>query len=242
MANNSIMELINKGGVLRVYDGMTYVWPQYGNAEEIISCAQELCSKFNGAYSPNNSTVAFISGSEMYVAPYTRELMSALSCFRREYFYVPFSNLDYPKFEQNQWESLRAVAREASKADFVTDCEKYCDEHHIGSISDETLANCFEIPEEGVRVKHLYFEDTYYPIMNQSCLDCRCENLGHFCYNNGCVVFVYRNGKTYVAKGYKIIQELESVGFTNAGLFVPFSNGEQIQDWAMRNRWDSITK
>ena len=41
-------------------------------------------------------------------------------------------------------------------------------------------------------------------------LDCiAVERLGHYTTNNGRVVFVYRNGKTYVAKGYgKTIGEL----------------------------------
>lgn len=168
-----------------------------------------------------------------------RSLRSAGFC--EKYFYVPFSNGDYPKAEQFKWNAIREKARQSYKEDFVSDCEAYCDERHIGTISEETLDNCFEMPENGVRVKHLYFEDTYYPIMNQSCLDCRCDNLGHFCSNNGRVVFVYRNGKTYVAKGYKILDELRVAGYTKSGLFVPFSNGEQIQDCVLKARWESIT-
>lgn len=162
--------------------------------------------------------------------------------FEKKSFYVPFSNGDYPLKYQYQWNCLRNAAHESYKADFVADCEEYCNKHHIGAISKEIIENCFEMPEMGVQVKHIYYEDVYYPIMNQTCLDCRCEKLGTFCYNNGRVVFVYRNGKTYVAKGYKIIAELEAAGFSKAGLFVPFSNGETIINPALRQRWDSISK
>ena len=127
--------------------------------------------------------------------------------------------------------------------DFVEDCASYCDEHYIGTISDETLRNCFEMPATGVKVKHLYFEDCYYPIINSNCFDSETVNhIGHFCTNNGRVVFVYRNGKTYVAKGYKILDELRAAGYTESGLFVPFSNGEQIQDSVLNARWESISK
>lgn len=242
MANNNIIAMDSlKEGAVRVYTGMIAVFPQFSK-EEALNLS-ELAPKFNGCYATNNSTVCFVE-NEIFVTPYTRVAMRTLRSegFCEKSFYVPFSNGDYPKSEQVKWNTLRENARQSYKADFISDCEAYCDERHIGSISEETLANCFEMPENGVRVKHLYFEDTYYPIMNQSCLDCRCDNLGHFCCNNGRVVFVYRNGKTYVAKGYKILNELRAAGYTESGLFVPFSNGEEIQDYALRVRWESITK
>lgn len=231
-----------KEGTVRVYTGMIAVWPQFSKEEAIN--VSELAPKFNGCFSTNNSTVAFVHENEIFVTPYTRFVMRTLRSegFRETYFYVPFSNGDYPKSEQLKWNSLRESARQSYKADFISDCEAYCDERHIGSISEETLKNCFELPETGVQVKHLYFENVYYPVMNQSCLDCRCDNLGHFCYNNGRVVFVYRNGKTYVTKGYKILDELRAAGYTESGLFVPFSNGEQILDSVLAARWDSIQK
>lgn len=242
MANNIIAMDSLKEGAVRVYSGMITVFPQLAK-EEVLNVS-ELTPKFNGCYATNNSTVCFVSDNEVFVTPNTRSIISSLCSagFRKEYFYVPFSNGDYPKSEQFKWNALRENTRQSYKADFVSDCEAYCDERHIGAISEETLANCFEMPENGVRVKHFYFEDTYYPIMNQYCLDCRCDNLGHFCCNNGRVVFVYRNGKTYVTKGYKILNELRAAGYTESGFFVPFSNGEEIQDYALRVRWESITK
>lgn len=242
MANNIIAMDSLKEGAVWVHSGMITVFPQLAK-EEVLNVS-ELTPKFNGCYATNNSTVCFVSDNEVFVTPNTRSIISSLCSagFRKEYFYVPFSNGDYPKSEQFKWNALRENARQSYKADFFSDCEAYCDERHIGAISEETLANCFEMPENGVRVKHFYFEDTYYPIMNQYCLDCRCDNLGHFCCNNGRVVFVYRNGKTYVTKGYKILNELRAAGYTESGFFVPFSNGEEIQDYALRVRWESITK
>ncbi len=241
MANTITMETLKNDSV-RVYNGMIDVFPQFSQEEALD--ISELAPKFNGCYATNNSTVCFVSDNEVFVTPCTRITMRSLhnAGFCEKYFYVPFSNGDYPKSEQFKWNALREKAHQSYKADFVSDCEAYCDKRHIGAISEETIANCFEIPENGVRVKHLYFEDTYYPIMNQSCLDSRCDNLGHYCCNNGRVVFVYRNGKTYVAKGYKILRELRAAGYTESGLFVPFSNGEQIQDCVLKARWESITK
>ena len=243
MANNIITMDSLKEEAVRVYTGMIVIYPRLLKEEALD--ISELSPKFNGCYAMNNSTVCFVvSENEIFVTPYTRTAMSTLHSagFCEKCFYVPFSNWDYPKYEQAKWNALRENARQSYKADFVSDCEAYCDERHIGAISDETLANCFEMPENGVRVERFFFEDRYFPIMNQSCLDCRCDNLGHFCFNNGRVVFVYRNGKTYVTKGYKILNELRAAGYTEAGLFVPFSNGEEIKDYALRVRWESIKK
>ena len=240
MTNNFIAMDSLKEGAVRVYTGMIAVFPQFSQVETLN--VSELAPKFNGCYATNNSTVCFVSDNEIFVTPYTRSVVCALRSlgFCEKHFYVPFSNADFPKSAQFKWNALRERARQLNKADFVSDCEAYCDERHIGSISEKTLANCFEVPENGVRVKKLSFEGIYYPVMNQSCLDCRCEKLGHFCCNNGRVVFIYRNGKTYVAKGYKILNELRAAGYTESGLFVPFSNGEEIQDYALRVRWESI--
>lgn len=232
-ANIIAMDSLKKDAV-RIHDGMVVVFPgdflHQPSQEEILRISG-LAPKFNGCYAVNNSTVCFVSDNEIFVTPYTRVTIRSLQAagFFKEYFYVPFSNGDYPKFEDAKWISLREKARQSYEKDFYDDCASYCDEHHIGAISLETLRNCFEMPSSGVRVKHPHFETCYYPIINSGCFDCAAiDKIGHFCSNNGKVVFVYRNGKTYVAKGYKILNELRAAGYTESNLFVPFSNGEQI--------------
>lgn len=228
---------------IRVYPGMIVVWPQFGKEETLN--VMELVPKFNGHYAANNSTVSFITGDNFYVTPYTRKAMKVLreSGFCEASFYVPFSNWDYPKFEKTRWESLREMAQKSYEEDFKADCYRYCDEHGIGAISEETLKRCFKMPSTGVHVKHLYFENWYYPIINSCCLDSwGVDKIGRYCTNNGKVVFVYRDGATYVAKGYKILDELRSAGYKEDGLFVPFSNGEVIQDPALRSIWEELGK
>lgn len=242
MANNKELDSLKEEAV-RVYTGMTVVFPQF--AKETQLNLSELIPKFDGRYATNNSTVAFISGGEVYVTPYTRSVIDTLerAGLRHDYFYVPFSNWDYLKDAQSKWEGLLQKARQANAADFVSDCIAYCEEHNIGAISDETLANCFQMPETGVRVKHHGFENCYRPIITSTCLDSTAiDKLGHFCFNNGRVVFVYRDGKTYVAKASKVIGELRSAGYIEDYLFVPFSNGEEILDNALRILWEFITK
>ena len=127
--------------------------------------------------------------------------------------------------------------------DYEVDSAKWCDEHNIGELSEETMKCCFRMPRGGVPVKHLYFEDTYYPACNESFVDCTVvDKLGRYCTNNGKVVFVYHDGHTYVTKGYWILDELRHAGYKESGLFVPFSNGEQITNPYLATKWEQISK
>ena len=233
-----------KENSVRITRGTVACWPQYGNREETVTM-EEIRSKFNGAYSMNNSTICFVMDDEVFVTPFTREALDKLenAGFTRAYFYVPFSNWDYPKNDKDKWEHLCELASESYYHDYEIDCAKWCDEHLIGRLNKETMERCFRIPHKGVPVKHLRFTDVYYPICNEPCMDSTVVGkLGHYCTNNGKVVFVYRDGHTYVTKGYKILKELRAAGYQETGLFVPFSNGEQIADPKLAAEWDRITK
>lgn len=239
MTMNELKEM-----AVRVYNGMTVVWPQMPQSEENLSL-HFIEPKFNGHYSANNSTVCFVERGEMFVIPYTREVMTVLenANFHEAYFYVPFSNGDYPKSESYKWFALREGARQSYHQNFISDCMQYCDAHGITALSDETMKNCFQMPINGINVKHLYYETRYYPEIKNDSLDCiAIEKIGTFCCNNGRVVFVYLDGQTYVTKGYKILDELQQAGFREKGLFVPFSNGEVITDPIFKSQWDAIHK
>lgn len=244
MANNIIaMDSLKKGAV-RVYEGMTVV--QMAGLEEALHISN-LQSKFNGCFAMNNSTICFVDDHEVFVTYYTelayRSLIHAGLKYCGSDFYVPFSNGDYPKEEEAKWNDLFQKARQRRKEEFFENCCAYCDEYHIGELSDEVLSNCLEIPFSGFRVKNLYYESWCWPVITHPCLDSySAEKLGSFCFNNGRVVFVYRNGKTYVTKGYGILDELRVAGYTKSDLFVPLSNGEEIIDPHYKKLWESIRK
>lgn len=237
----TIIDLVESS--IRIYDGMLVCWPQF-NKRDTLSVS-ELIPKFPGCYATNNSTVAFIWNDSFYVAPYTRLAISILkdSGLQNSSFYVPFSNWDYPVNEETLWKKIKAEAEVQNDEEHAEDCAKYCDEHGFGKISDEALVNCLRIPDDGVRTRHLGhgYESVVYPVI-AGCLDCNaCDAIGTFNTNNGKVVFIYRNGATYVTKGYGIVKELEAAGYTKSSkLFVPLSNGEEIEDPYLRAKWDSI--
>ena len=199
--------------------------------------------KFNGCYAMNNSTVCFICEDRIFVTPYTRNVLRILqdAGFREEYFYVPFSNGDFPVNEEIKWAHLREMAKQSYILDYENDCEKWSDEHGIGRLSPDVMEKCFRMPTSGVPVKHLHFEDLYFPACNEGICDCTVvKKLGGYYCNNGRVVFVYRDGHTYVTRGYWIIDELEAAGYREISLFVPFSNGEEITDLTIASKWEKI--
>lgn len=243
MANNIITLDSLKKEAVRVYDSTIAVFPQLSQEEHLYVFG--LIPKFNGCYATNNSTVCFVVNNEVYVAPTTRLTIRSLEAagFIQKHFYVPFSNGDYPKAEKEKWTMLRMKADLSYAEDFKDDCINYCDQHHINAINEETLEKCFVIPPNGIMVKHSHYETCYFPILNTTCFDCiAADRIGRYNTNNGFVVFVYRNGGTYISRGYKIVDELRAAGYRKSDLFVPFSNGERILDPTLSALWASITK
>ena len=238
----SNIEQLKKESIL-VQDGMVTYYPQY-KKEEILYVS-DIAAKFNGRYAANNSTLAYVMGYNVYVTPYTREAVHILVSegFKRACFFVPFSNWDYPKDKWSTWYMLRAKAQEAHHVEFIADCIDFSDRHFILELPEEVIGNCLQIPMNGIAVKHPNYETTIYPAIRSDCLDCiAIEQIGKFCKNNGRVTFVYRDGSTYVTKGYRIVADLQKAGYTEAPLFVPLSNGETIIDPVLRERWDAIHK
>lgn len=237
----SLEELKNEA--VRVYNGMIVFHPQsLGQSYLDVS---ELTPKFNGCYAVNNSTACFVSDGEVYVIPRTRAIVKSLCIegFKEEKFQVPFSNWDYPIVEVDVWERLRNDARKIYAEEFAEDAKCYCEDHGIGELDEEILENCFEMPIEGVHVRHVNYDTTHYPIITSGSFECNAAyKIGRYCTNNGKVVFTYCDGKTYVTKGYGILKDLQNAGYTEARLYVPFSNGEEITDPALKERWDAIVK
>ena len=205
----------------------------------------EAISKFPSCYATNNSTIAFIYESRFFVTPYTRKAIKTLdqAGFTRTCFYVPFSNWDYPKERQAKWEYLRAQAQKSYMDDYHDDCEAWCNEHSIGVLPEKVLSRCFKMPRNGVPIKFHGVENTYYPIFNGTLLDAvAIAKIGRFCTNNGKVVFMYRDGETYVTAGYWILKYLREANYKEEGIFVPFSNGEEITDPKLAAMWENVRK
>lgn len=244
MANNTIAMDFLKENSIRVYSGMVEIFPQFSHVE-ITMNVSDLTRKFDGCYAIKKATVCFVSGNEVYATPYTLLAINTLCTagFQQKSFYVPFGDGEYPKDEKEKWSILHEKAEKSTVDDFVSDCCAYCEKHNVGKLNRKTLKKCFEIPESGVRVRKKGAEKCYYPIIRDDETNCGVVSyIGSFCVHNGVVIFVYRDGKTYVTTGIDIQQELVGAGYTKANMFVPFSNGEYIMDPGMKARWRAIIK
>ena len=234
-----------KEEAIRVYTGMTVVYPLSSHSEALYDISY-LETGYNCCYSKGNSTIAFVSDNQVFVTPATYSVIHTLkeAGFREDTFQVPFSNwICYPKLQRNKWKELQRKAFQASKVSFREECSLFCEDHGIGCLSDKTLKNCFQMPDAGIAIRYpSQATDCYFPIINIGFLDdFASQLLGKYAFSNETVIFVYRDGKTYVTKGYKILAELRSAGYTEQHrIYVPFSNGEEILDINLKAQWDAI--
>ncbi len=225
---------------IQVWNGMTVIHPQFGEKSSLNVSG---LTEFEHCYSYNNGIVCFVYEGSVYVSPYTKIISSELEHFEEKYFYVPFSNWDYPVEKEYEWNILIQKANKANEEEFKENCVLYCEMHGIHELPKNVISNCFLIPDTGVQVQHPYWETVIYPVISERETfldDAKKLKLGKYAANNGKVVFVSPDARTYVAKGYGIIADLKSCGYTAGDLWVPFSNGEEIVDWSLKQRWEAI--
>lgn len=228
-----------KAQAIAIKASMEVRWDLHNMSETLNP--MEMISKFENCYEMNNSVITFVSEGLQYVIPYTRVVMRILNenNFRNKCMYVPFSNGDYPVAYKSRWDVLWRESKELWEQDFHDDCKKFSDEQGFGSITDDLLKKCFLIPKSGVFVKHPYWEQTYYPQVHS--FDCTAVNrVGHYTTNNGTCVFIYRDGNTYVTRNWDVVEALRETGYKEGCLYVPFSNGEVIQDPTLKLKWEKL--
>lgn len=226
---------------IAVHDGMVAHYPQFDRDEELFPSS--ILSKFNGrVYAMNNSTTAYICDAKFYVTPICAEVMDILEAegFKREDFFVPFSNWDYPKDAKERWDQLRKQADRSYDRRHQQECEAWCDEHHIGTIAN-IEKRCFRMPDF-MQVRYLQGYEGFHSALCARGKGNYTEFLGTFCRNNGIVAINYRDGVMYLTKGYKITKELFAAGYTETGFMVPLSNNETIINADLRARWEEIQK
>ena len=198
-----------------------------------------------GEYSINNSIVCWVMDGEIYAAPYTRKLVQQLTQagFRNGSFYVPFSNGERPYSRETEWEHLLLSANIATLKDFEEDAKAWCDEHHIDSIDKNLLESCLRVPRGGIPVESGGIYSTYYPLLNETCVDIvAISYLGSYSYNAGRIAFIYRDGHTYISKDPSIMDVLEKAGYRRDNFLVPLSGSEKITDAYLGQIWNNISE
>ena len=212
----------------------------------ISELMQGIRSKYSQTrlYDVNFTAVAFVDGDEYYVTPYTRDAVYTLSIngFHRKPIYVPFSSGEYPKgYFEKKWKRLQKMAQATYENYYECDSANWCDEHDIKKLSHETLANCLRVPPTGIPVKRPGEEEVhvYYPILSERFFDFKeaSAKLGRYRLGGGKgtrVVFVYRDGHTYVTKGKWIIDELERAGYRTCHVHAKFEASQDRAEYCRK--------
>ena len=225
-----------------VNSGMIACYPNYGREEELSIYG--IVSEYSHCYSVENETIGFVTGNHLYVIPFISQVIQILEerDFEKVSFKVPFCNGSCPKYDLEKWKKLRKEAKQSKLLEFYKCCDKFSDAHHIGSISDDSLENCFIIPDDGVLVTPSIFGIRYYPVIREKKINRNfIENIGSYATHNGIVIFVYRDSSTRVSKSSNIIQELVGAGYKyNRNLGVPFSEGEEPVEFSQWEKWESL--
>lgn len=206
-------------------DGKSVIFYQYTTPHESEA-------KSSGVYDVNGSTLIFIDGGEVFVT----DAGSNEAILRSNGFEQGFFSFAQSVMSRNTWkwiglQELLTISKEK--------IEEWYDEHYIKNLPKSVLEKCFEIPDSGIMAKNILYEVEIHPI---SLHRFDSTKLGRYCCNNGKVVFVHRDGKTFVAKGYGIVNLLEDAGYRSGSLFVPFSNGETPTDPQLATRWEKLPK
>ncbi len=103
-------------------------------------------------------------------------------------------------------------------------------------IDQNILKLCMKV--NGVKTYHPIFEVT-----SESALQGDPSKIGKFCWNNGKVAFVTRDGSYYVTPYcFDVADYLRSNGYEESSLFVPFSNGDVPEDENLRAHWENLVE
>ena len=269
---DSLLTLMGVGSV-EAKSGSIIVCPKICR-REILDVSQ-LVRNFKGQYAINDMIVAFVCENRVFVCPKTKKVLQTLhdAGLKTADFYVPYSeNGEYPLENEHRWRSLLEEQARVIDEEFISECEEYSDNNSIGKLSDEILADCLEVPKEGIPISfeldrtllhtpvlgfmgvltgepHMKrmqsYKSVYYPeikVGGQHFNNRVAQKLGTYCTNNNCIVFVYRNGKTYVSKFYEVEKALQQAGYVRVPMLVPLSSGEVITDPDLKAKWDSLDK
>lgn len=228
---------------IKLEDGMIIINQETSFENEVN--IENLIKKYDYCYSQNEKYVCFIDEKEVFITFKNQYVIDFLEDhkFKAENFIMPLSEDNVLKYQKVRMNKVKERLNDVLEQQFSNYCIKYCEENGIFSLAKEQIENCFEIPEKGITVKRKMGIIQYMPFLQPKNFDKKqFEMLGKYNAHNGRVSFVYRDGKTYIAKGYAIIYELEKAGYQRANMLVPISNGEEIINPELRALWEKIVR
>lgn len=201
-------------------------------------------------YNSNNGVYYWQDLSGGYVLPYFEGIIDVLcqaGYVANINLYVPCSNGDVPEYMEAYWYRLlqeSALDRRNASLDFTL---ALAGEKGIAPLPEEFLANfCVEIPLSGVKAESWSGTHRIFPHVTSTWPAEELKAIiGTYYHNNGVIAFVDEYARTWVTFYFngKTNDVLSHAGYTEYGIFVPFSNGETPTEPAfVRHQWDHLQK
>lgn len=200
-----------------------------------------------GIYCQNNGKVSFVAANgRMYVTPFTSEVraMLAEAGYKEGSLYVPLSNGEQIvdptlaakwKVMKEEADVLHDTKEKQAKAERI---RRLAEEKGLGELPQEVYDMSLTIPEEGLETLWWGFEKSKTtPVEEWQLPEC----MGTYWQNNGKVSFIDATGKMLVTPFCSEVREmLDEAGYHEGSLYVPLSNGEQIVDPVLKDRWTEL--
>ena len=220
------------------------------NKKYVFYSPKPLLERFKrkNVYNVYGTVLGFIYHGSFYITPNTDEKLDIVSAVcQKEDFPIPMSGYDQiiNGLESSlHWYSLEEKAKTDRYDDLGVKCAKWCNNNEIGSLPDALLDNCFEVPMDGIMLETAEKKkEVYMPTINNTTYNKdNTMYLGTYNVCNDRVAFVYRNGRTYIAKGTGILVFLKSAGYRKTGLYVPFSRDEKILNPKLKAQFNAIRR
>ena len=224
--------------------GLEISW--MGQKDKTFPVDDSQISERIGKYCQNNGKIAFVdSNGTILLTPFCHEVEQMLSAAgsQRGDMPVPLSNgEEIANPEMNaRWEKMCAEARrlfdERLERKRQEENEKIAQEKHLKPLPEEAYEMSLLIPKGGLEIS-MFGEKSRTRTINDWQLP---ECMGTYCQNNGRISFVDTNGDMLVTPFCQEVEQmLNDAGYQRGSLFVPLSNGEDIINPQLAEKWASI--
>jgi len=217
---------------------------------ERLTMSAQIAAMPRCSYDQNNGVVAFkTADNEFRIAPYSRRLSLALTeaGYVTTGVFVPLSNgeqLAIPE-QRREWALITARVNVQRNEDRVEACRQtYLAEARAQGITHGLAQSAafegrlikadgaqFLVSPEGA--PEIYPSAFDHTLRDEVTL--RAPQVGRYATNNGLLAFVDETGTTYVVRSTaRNDQIMREAGYTEGGVFVPFSNGEILVNADLR--------
>lgn len=227
-------------------DGLETIW--WGSEKSRTTPIQDWdLPDIMGVYCQNNGKVSFVdSTGKMYVTPFTSEVreMLAAAGYREGSLYVPLSNGEQIVDEtlaakwnimKQEADALHETKAAKAKAERI---RRLAEEKGLSELPQEVYDMALAIPEEGLETLWWGFEKSKTTPIDEADLQ---ECMGCYWQNNGKVSFIDSTGRMLVTPFCSEIREkLAEAGYKERSIYVPLSNGEEIVDPVLKDRWHDL--